>query len=27
VVIEFCSGDLRDDLSMLAIRAGEPPAG
>ena len=27
VVLEFCRGDLRDDLSMLAIRVGEPPAG
>jgi serine phosphatase RsbU (regulator of sigma subunit) len=27
VVLEFCQGELRDDLSMLAIRAGEPPGG
>ncbi len=27
VVLQFCSGQLRDDVTMLALRAGEPPAG
>jgi serine phosphatase RsbU (regulator of sigma subunit)/PAS domain-containing protein len=27
VVLEFCRGQLRDDVTMLALRAGEPPAG
>jgi serine phosphatase RsbU (regulator of sigma subunit)/PAS domain-containing protein len=26
VVLEFCRGQLRDDVTMLALRAGEPPA-
>jgi serine phosphatase RsbU (regulator of sigma subunit)/PAS domain-containing protein len=26
IVLEFCRGQLRDDLTMLALRAGEPPA-
>jgi hypothetical protein len=26
VVLEFCRGRLRDDVTMLALRAGEPPA-
>lgn len=26
VVLEFCGGQLRDDLTMLAVRAAEPPA-
>ena len=26
VVVEFCRGVLRDDVTMLAVRAGEPPA-
>ena len=26
VVLEFCGGQLRDDVTMLALRAGEPPA-
>jgi serine phosphatase RsbU (regulator of sigma subunit) len=25
VVLEFCRGQLRDDVTMLALRAGEPP--
>jgi serine phosphatase RsbU (regulator of sigma subunit)/PAS domain-containing protein len=24
-VLEFCSGELRDDMTMLVLRAGEPP--
>jgi len=27
MVLEFCRGQLRDDVTMLALRAGEPPAG
>jgi serine phosphatase RsbU (regulator of sigma subunit)/PAS domain-containing protein len=27
VVLEFCRGQLRDDVTMLALRAGEAPAG
>jgi serine phosphatase RsbU (regulator of sigma subunit) len=27
VVLEFCCGQLRDDVTLLALRAGEPPAG
>jgi serine phosphatase RsbU (regulator of sigma subunit) len=27
VVLQFCRGQLRDDVTMLALRAGEPPAG
>jgi serine phosphatase RsbU (regulator of sigma subunit)/PAS domain-containing protein len=27
IVLEFCRGQLRDDVTMLALRAGEPPAG
>ncbi len=26
VVVQFCRGQLRDDVTMLALRAGEPPA-
>jgi serine phosphatase RsbU (regulator of sigma subunit)/PAS domain-containing protein len=26
IVLEFCRGQLRDDMTMLALRAGEPPA-
>jgi hypothetical protein len=26
-VMDFSAGVLRDDLTMLALRAGEPPAG
>jgi sigma-B regulation protein RsbU (phosphoserine phosphatase) len=26
VVVEFCRGVMRDDVTMLAVRAGEPPA-
>ena len=26
VVLQFCRGQLRDDVTMLALRAGEPPA-
>jgi serine phosphatase RsbU (regulator of sigma subunit) len=26
LVLEFCRGELRDDLTMLALRVGEPPA-
>jgi phosphoserine phosphatase RsbU/P len=26
VVLKFCGGQLRDDVTMLALRAGEPPA-
>jgi serine phosphatase RsbU (regulator of sigma subunit) len=26
-VLRFCRGQLRDDVSMLALRAGEPPDG
>jgi hypothetical protein len=26
MVVEFCHGDIRDDITMLALRAGEPPA-
>jgi serine phosphatase RsbU (regulator of sigma subunit)/PAS domain-containing protein len=26
-VLKFCRGQLRDDLTMLALRVGEPPAG
>jgi hypothetical protein len=26
VVMDFSGGVLRDDLTMLALRAGEPPA-
>jgi hypothetical protein len=26
VVRELCRGELRDDMTMLAIRVGEPPA-
>jgi serine phosphatase RsbU (regulator of sigma subunit) len=26
VVLEFCRGQLRDDVTMLALRVGEPPA-
>jgi PAS domain S-box-containing protein len=25
LALEFCRGELRDDLTMLAVRAGEPP--
>jgi serine phosphatase RsbU (regulator of sigma subunit) len=25
LVLEFCQGELRDDLTMLALRVGEPP--
>jgi hypothetical protein len=24
-VLEFCGGQLRDDMTMLVLRAGEPP--
>jgi serine phosphatase RsbU (regulator of sigma subunit)/PAS domain-containing protein len=27
VVLQFCGGQLRDDVTMLALRAGEPPDG
>jgi hypothetical protein len=27
VVLQFCRGVLRDDVTMLAVRAGEPPFG
>jgi sigma-B regulation protein RsbU (phosphoserine phosphatase) len=27
VVLQFCRGQLRDDVTMLALRVGEPPAG
>jgi serine phosphatase RsbU (regulator of sigma subunit) len=27
VVLELCRGELRDDMTMLALRVGEPPAG
>jgi serine phosphatase RsbU (regulator of sigma subunit)/PAS domain-containing protein len=27
VVLQFCRGELRDDVTMLALRAGDPPAG
>jgi phosphoserine phosphatase RsbU/P len=27
VVLEFCGGELRDNVTMLALRAGEPPDG
>ncbi len=27
MVLEFCRGQLRDDVTMLALRAGEPPPG
>jgi len=27
VLLQFCRGDLRDDVTMLALRAGEPPVG
>jgi len=27
VVLQFCGGQLRDDVTMLALRVGEPPAG
>jgi serine phosphatase RsbU (regulator of sigma subunit) len=27
VVLQFCRGVLRDDVTMLAVRAGEPPSG
>jgi sigma-B regulation protein RsbU (phosphoserine phosphatase) len=26
LVLEFCRGELRDDMTMLAVRAGSPPA-
>jgi serine phosphatase RsbU (regulator of sigma subunit)/PAS domain-containing protein len=26
LALEFCRGELRDDMTMLAVRAGEPPA-
>jgi serine phosphatase RsbU (regulator of sigma subunit) len=26
LVLDFCQGELRDDLTMLALRVGEPPA-
>jgi serine phosphatase RsbU (regulator of sigma subunit)/PAS domain-containing protein len=26
VVLEFCRGEIRDDITMLALRVGEPPA-
>jgi hypothetical protein len=26
LALEFCRGDLRDDMTMVAVRAGEPPA-
>ena len=26
LALEFCRGELRDDMTMLALRAGEPPA-
>jgi serine phosphatase RsbU (regulator of sigma subunit) len=26
VVMELCRGDLRDDMTMLALRVGEPPS-
>jgi hypothetical protein len=26
-VLQFCGGQLRDDVTMLALRVGEPPAG
>jgi hypothetical protein len=26
LVLQFCRGQLRDDVTMLALRAGEPPA-
>ena len=25
LALEFCRGELRDDLTMLAVRASEPP--
>jgi len=25
VVLELCGGELRDDMTMLAIQIGEPP--
>jgi len=27
VVLQFCGGQLRDDVTVLALRVGEPPAG
>jgi serine phosphatase RsbU (regulator of sigma subunit)/PAS domain-containing protein len=27
VVLQFCRGELRDDVTMLALRAGDPPPG
>ena len=27
LALEFCRGDLRDDMTMLAVRAGQPPGG
>jgi len=26
VVLDLCGGELRDDMTMLALRAVEPPA-
>jgi serine phosphatase RsbU (regulator of sigma subunit) len=26
LALEFCRGELRDDMTMLAVRAGDPPA-
>jgi len=26
VALQFCGGQLRDDVTMLALRVGEPPA-
>ncbi len=26
-VLEFCAGELRDDMTMLVLRAGDPPGG
>jgi hypothetical protein len=25
VVLELCQGEVRDDVTMLALRVGEPP--
>jgi hypothetical protein len=27
VVLQFCGGQLRDNVTMLALRAGQPPDG